>query len=209
MGKRREGNTPVELPLFDLPLQPASAASPAEPTLSRPALPAEAPLTNHLTQGSRHFSARAPGASGKAAAPPPPSGAVALRASASWWDRFLAGLIDLVLIGLAVGAAALGALLLGARLTEKDAIPLALLGLILSFLYWVIPLAFWGQTPGMSRRGLISVCKDRQPLTFGQTVRRWFGALLTLALGGLPILLCLGRGGSLSDRLSYSETLEL
>ncbi len=74
-----------------------------------------------------------------------------------------------------------------------------------SFLYTVVPLAFWGHTLGMSWAGLTAQSLDGEPLSFDQTARRWLGTLVTLALLGLPLLLAL-TGRSLSDRLSGSRT---
>ena len=94
-----------------------------------------------------------------------------------------------------------------------DAFGFAESGLLLfllawSFLYFVIALAFWGQTPGMAWAGVIARARAEEPLSFGQTVRRWAGAWLTWALAGLPGLLAL-TGRSLADRLSDSRTYEL
>jgi uncharacterized RDD family membrane protein YckC len=75
-----------------------------------------------------------------------------------------------------------------------------------SFLYTVVPLAFWGHTLGMTWAGLTAESTGGEPLSFDQTVRRWLGALLTLATAGLPLLLAL-TGRSLADRLSGSRTL--
>jgi len=75
-----------------------------------------------------------------------------------------------------------------------------------SFLYTVVPLAFWGHTLGMTWAGLTAESNGGEPLSFDQTARRWLGALLTLATAGLPLLLAL-RGRSLADRLSGSRTL--
>lgn len=123
-------------------------------------------------------------------------------------DRLYSGLLDL-----GVNALALAGTLLGVRILGVD--PLgngwgswALLAAVFSYLYWVVPLAFWGQTPGMTWRRLIARNIDREPLTFGQASGRWFGALLTVVLFGLPLLLALG-GRSLSDRLSNSQSLTL
>ncbi|HSM51631.1 MAG TPA: RDD family protein, partial [Thermoanaerobaculia bacterium] len=77
-----------------------------------------------------------------------------------------------------------------------------------SFLYWVIPLAFWGQTPGMVWAGVVARNLDDGPLAFGQTARRWLGSLLSLALLGLPGLGAL-RGRSLADWMSGSRTLSV
>ena len=74
-----------------------------------------------------------------------------------------------------------------------------------SFLYSVVTLAFWGQTPGMVAAGLMARSHGDQPLSFGQTGLRWLAGLLTVALGGLPLLVAL-TGRSFADRLSGSAT---
>jgi uncharacterized RDD family membrane protein YckC len=97
----------------------------------------------------------------------------------------------------------------GARLLGVEELPpwppLLLLVLAFSFVYSVVPLAFWGQTPGMAWRGLHARGPGGEPLSFEQTARRWVGALLTAALAGIPLLLT-RSGASVSDRLSGSET---
>lgn len=126
-------------------------------------------------------------------------------ASITVGDRLLAGVADIavhvVMTGIALGAV-LG---LGVPLTTESWPAFAVLVLAFSFLYWVVPLAFWGQTPGMAWIGHIARGDGDEPLSFGQTVRRWIGAWLTVGLVGLPLLLGLG-GRSLSDRLSGTET---
>ncbi|HEX5758108.1 MAG TPA: RDD family protein, partial [Thermoanaerobaculia bacterium] len=124
---------------------------------------------------------------------------------ASRRDRLLAGLADL-LVHAAVGVtAAVGALLLGARPEPADWPPFALFLLSFSFLYAVVPLAFWGQTLGMAWAGLRAVNADGQQLGFGQTALRWLGGLLTAAALGLPLLPA--RRRSLTDWMSGSVTL--
>jgi uncharacterized RDD family membrane protein YckC len=101
----------------------------------------------------------------------------------------------------------LGSWLLGAEPTVAAWAPLGLFLLVFSFLYTVIPLAFWGRTPGMTRAGIYAAHGDREPLTFGQTGVRWVASLFSLALLGLPSLLALtSEQRSLVDRLSGSET---
>ncbi len=75
-----------------------------------------------------------------------------------------------------------------------------------SFLYHVLPLAFWGRTLGMWRSGLVARSRDGRQLTIAQTTLRWLGAAATVALAGLPFLAALS-GRSLADRLSGSVTL--
>ena len=123
-------------------------------------------------------------------------------------DRVLSGLLDLGIQLLVLGATVAAVHAMGIALAPGAAVPFALLGLIFSFLYWFIPLAFWGQTPGMAWVGNSATSLADEPLTFGQSVLRWLGALLTLALAGLPLLLALG-GRSLTDRLSDSKTVVL
>ena len=120
-------------------------------------------------------------------------------------DRLLAGLADLAVQVLMLGLAIAACYLMGIGVTFADWQPFSVLVVAFSFLYWVVPLAFWGQTPGMAWVGHTARSSSGEPLTFGQTSRRWLGAVLTLALAGLPLLLTL-TGRSLTDRLSDSTT---
>ena len=120
-------------------------------------------------------------------------------------DRFLGGLADLAAQLIALGLAVAAVHSLGIAVTFADWAPFGVLMLVFSFLYWTVPLAFWGQTPGMSWVGHTARSVGGEPLSFGQTFLRWFGAGLTLALAGLPLLLALG-GASLTDRISGSRT---
>lgn len=120
-------------------------------------------------------------------------------------SRYLAGLADL-----AVHAAVAVLLLLGARLLGVPAgfgawPALVVFLLVFSFLYSILPLAFWGQTPGMAWAGLVARAPGDVSLTFGQTARRWLGSLLTVALLGLPTLLAATGGRSLADIMSGSD----
>lgn len=184
--RRSRGDDPG---LFDLPLDgPLIAEEPGEepveepgaPDLERrPAAPDRPPEATPTERPARH---RAP-----------------LSA------RFLAGLADLA-VHLALAVALLfGARLLGVEAGFGDWPALALFLLVFSFFYSVLPLAFWGQTPGMAWAGLVARSAGGESLTFGQTGRRWLAALLTATLLGLPVLLALG-GRSLADRWSGSET---
>lgn len=138
--------------------------------------------------------------------PQEPEAAVPAAGPAPLKDRFLSGALDLGIQVLVLGAAVAAVRAIGAPVRLADGLPFAIFGLIFSFLYWFIPLAFWGQTPGMAWVGNSAVRLNDEPLTFGQTLLRWIGALLTLALAGLPLLLAFGGGRSLSDRLSDSKT---
>jgi hypothetical protein len=131
---------------------------------------------------------------------------VAQTAAAPFRARLFAGLVDLG-VHVAVAALALG----GARLLEVRPAPaqlpaFALLLLVFSLFYTVVPLAFWGKTPGMAAVGLACQAGDDLPLTFAEALRRWLAELVTVAALGLPGLLALGGAGrSLADRWSGSE----
>lgn len=120
-------------------------------------------------------------------------------------ERLKAGLADAAVHVGAGLAGVVGCELLGARPEVDDLPALALFLLAFSFLYTVIPLAFWGHTPGMAWAGLLSRAEGDQPLSFGQTVRRWLGGVLTALTLGLPLLLAVG-GRSLADLVSGSRT---
>lgn len=130
-------------------------------------------------------------------------------ASASLGARWKAGLFDLLLhtvLGLFLLA---GSWFLGARIGGLENLGVATFLVVFSFLYSAIPLAFWGQTPGMGWAGLVAATGEDGALAFGQTALRWLGGLLTVALLGLPSLLVLAGGRSLTDRLSGSRTWRL
>ena len=124
-------------------------------------------------------------------------------------SRFLAGLVDLGVQVLMLGAAVFGAWRLGVAPRWDEWAPFAVLGFVFSFLYWFIPLAFWGRTPGMAWTGQIARSLDDEPLSFAQTTLRWLGALLTTAFAGLPLLLALVRGRSLTDLMSDTKTARI
>jgi len=127
------------------------------------------------------------------------------RASAPISARLMAGLADLLVhAAMAVGAVA-GVYLLGVRPRLEDWPPFAVLLLTFSFLYSVVPLAFWGQTLGMAWVGLVATTPEGEALTFEQTALRWLGAFLTSATLGLPLLFA--RRRSPADWLSGSITV--
>ena len=99
-----------------------------------------------------------------------------------------------------------GTALLGASPTLDDWPAFVLPCVAFSFLYHVVPLAFWGRTPGMASMGITARDLDGGGLSFGQAVRRWLATLVTAALLGLPGLLAL-TGRSASDRASGSITI--
>jgi uncharacterized RDD family membrane protein YckC len=199
---RRSEETPDEPLLFDLPLEApgrnAGSTRPASRAARPPLLDEESdPVQGHDLEAifdegdedgglhpSRDLLDGQPGAS----------------------SRIAAGAADL-LVHAAVGVGVLmGARSMGIHLLVSDWPALAVFLLSFSFLYSVVPLAFWGQTPGMAWLGLSSRSRDGEPLAFDQTARRWLGGVMTALLLGLPLLVS-GRRRSLSDLLSGSETV--
>ena len=204
------------LPLFDLPLQKeegaeAEAAPAAEPTLagsSEPLEPAEASKAPKVKQTSLFDVGGGEETTEEFEPEETEVEEIAGEEPAPLFDRLLAGFADLMVHAVLLGVAAGATVALGVPLRLELWPPFAVLGFVLSFLYWTVPLAFWGQTPGMAWIGNSSRSVDDEPLSFGQAVLRWVGALTTIAFAGLPILLALG-GRSLSDRMSDSKTLTL
>lgn len=194
-------NEPEEPLLFDLPLSPGSPGEPDEEE--------EPPLR-------RKRPAREPGRSGPVPVPTPgpeleeeeETAAAPGHGFAGRGSRIAAGLADLV-VHAAVGVLALfGCRGLGVKPDLSAAPAFGVFLLSFSFLYVVLPLAFWGHTPGMAWAGITSRNRDGEALTFDQTARRWLGAVLTLALVGLPLLLAIG-GRTLTDWISGSATYPL
>jgi len=120
--------------------------------------------------------------------------------------RLLAGLGDLALHAAVFVLMLAGARLLGSEVTPAALLPTALGLLLFSLLYTVLPLAFWGQTPGMSFAGIVSSSVDGEPLSFGQSFRLWLASLVAVLLAGLPTVIA-PRGRSLSDRLAGARTV--
>jgi uncharacterized RDD family membrane protein YckC len=120
-------------------------------------------------------------------------------------ERVLAGLADGVLHLAVLAATVVAESLLGLQPAPSQWPGFLAFLLCFSFLYTTIPLAFWGQTPGMAWRGLRARDRLDGQLDFGQSALRWLGVWVTVALAGLPGLLALG-GRSFADRLSRSET---
>ena len=120
--------------------------------------------------------------------------------------RAAAGLADLGVCAAVMVVLLVTLLAQGVRPAVSDWPAGAVFLLTFSFLYAVLPLAFWGRTPGMALAGLRASSTDGRPLTFRQAVLKWLGSVLTVVLAGLPLLLALGGGRSLSDLLSGSMT---
>jgi uncharacterized RDD family membrane protein YckC len=119
--------------------------------------------------------------------------------------RFVAGAIDAGAIAGALLAMVVGTAAIGIRPALADWPSYALVGLVLSFVYAVFSLLFWGKTPGMQRNGLSASSRDGSPLNIGQALLRWLGGICTVLLLGLPTLFDLRGGGTLTDRLSGSQ----
>lgn len=216
---KRQPEPPPELPFFDLPLHP-EAESGNE---------ADSELAGDAPDDGAEVAGRVPASPAAGPDDPPSEEAPTERqrtlfgdeaevgdgevpgeeAVAVWPHRLRAGLADLTIHVLMLAVAAIAALRLGVDLDASHWPPFAGLALIFSFLYWMVPVAFWGQTPGMAWVGHAARSLDDEPLTFRQTFLRWLGALLTAALAGLPQLLSLKGGASLSDRMSASKTVVL
>lgn len=211
-----------ELPLFDLPLDgpaplppeaeqvPAPGSGAPEPESAAEPEGAVEPEGENLPLFNPEVQAPAapPSRSTTTAAASPAEtdeGEDAPARRAAIGERLHGGLVDLAIHIAVLGLAAVSARLMGVALSVEDWPPFILLGLVFSFLYWVIPLAFWGRTPGMTWAGQVARASNDEPLTFGQTALRWLAALLTVAGLGLPLLLALS-GRSLSDRMSDSTT---
>ena len=119
--------------------------------------------------------------------------------------RFAAGGADLLVHAAILVLALLGVRGMGVRPALEAWPAFTLFLLSFSFLYTVLPLAFWGHTLGMAWRGITSRNRDGEPLTFDQTVRRWLGGIATVATLGLPLLVT-GDRRSLTDVISGSAS---
>jgi hypothetical protein len=129
----------------------------------------------------------------------------ALDGHATVGNRLAAAGADLLIHAAVAVTLVLGTRAMGVRPSLEEWPAVALFLLVFSFLYAVVPMAFWGHTFGTACAGLTSRNLDGEPLTFDQTTRRWAGGMLTLATLGVPLLFA-RRGRSLSDVLSGSET---
>lgn len=132
--------------------------------------------------------------------------ALPIEGPATLTSRLGSALLDLAAMAAAAVALLAGAALLGTNPTPGDWPAFVLPWVAFSFVYYVMPLAFWGRTPGMASLGLTARHLDGHGLSFGQAVRRWLASLLTTALLGLPGLLAL-TGRSASDLASGSITI--
>lgn len=202
--RRPDEDTEDQL-LFDLPLDPAAAPPSRTETRRTPARPRQAPAARGEADGELEPPAIRAEHPIEPEDPDEEIWEAASAAGAGFGSRLAAGVADLLIHAAVLMIALVGTRLLGVRPTLAEAPALGVFLLAFSFLYTIVPLAFWGHTLGMAWTGLVSQNHDGEPLTFGQTARRWLGAVLTLAAAGLPLLLVFG-GRSLADLLSGSVT---
>lgn len=194
-------DTPDEPLLFDLPLDiSAERSRPVAPERKRPAAqsPPARPVIAAPEPDDFLDDVEEEDGDETAAAKIPSSGTGA-------GSRIAAGAADLLVHAAMAVLVLVGTRMLGVHPVLADWPALGIFLLAFSFLYMVVPLAFWGHTLGMAWAGLVARNQDGEPLTFDQTARRWLGGLLTLGLAGLPLLLT-GTRRSLTDRLSGSAT---
>lgn len=125
---------------------------------------------------------------------------------ASLAKRCMASLVDMALMVGVLGVLLGGGYLLGAPSGMSHLGFYLPTWLLFAFLYHVVPLVFWGRTPGMAYAGIIARGCDGGTMTGAQAMRRWLAGVATLLLLGLPGLAALG-GRSLADRASGTTTL--
>jgi len=204
---------PEETPELDLPPSaPKSRERAGAPAAGRSPRPAVNDLLPFESPAEAHSYPRAVPSPRSVAAPADDEEDEALGAASvssvfpSGRERWIAGAADLVVHAAVLVVALIGVRALGIHPALQHAAPFGLFLASFSFLYTVIPLAFWGQTLGMGWMRTIARDRDGQALTFDQTARRWFGGLIVAGLLGLPVWLA-RRGRSLTDWLSGSITL--
>jgi uncharacterized RDD family membrane protein YckC len=213
---RRPGKPtePEEPMLFDLPLSaPGSDEDPDEPPMRAPRQqrsesrrPAPESERSHETTRTERPRPVPVASTAPPAGPPVANEEPAARGEfAGPGRRAASGLADIVVHVAVAVVALLGCRALSVEADFREIPAFALFLLSFSFLYTVLPLAFWGHTPGMAWAAITSHNRDGEPLTFDQTVRRWLGGLLTMALLGLPLLVAPG-GRTLTDWISGSAT---
>lgn len=208
--KGRKGSEPEGPSLFDAPLRereegksPGAGSLPLFPELEEP--PAASDLQREesapdepLEEGLEPENEAVEGDPDLSFAPSAPVVA-----------RLLAGIADLLIHGGVLVLLLWGVHTFGIPLDTSLIAPLGVFFLSFSFLYTVVPLAFWGQTPGMAGLGLMSCTPEGQHLTFFETARRWAALVITVALLGLPTLLAVGGRRSLADLASGARTVQL
>ena len=233
MSKRRKSAEP-ELPLFDLPLQGGDESDSLPLEMDPDPVPAAPKAPKRKRRRAAKSSGTPQPAAPQPAAPQPaapllfseeelagaqmahpvaiddeePEVLLAEEELPLIQDRLLGGLADVTIHLATLGSMIVAVQLMGVPVALSDWPAFAGLTLIFSFLYSVVPLAFWGHTPGMAWVGHSARSESDEPLSFPQTAMRWLGSLFTVLLLGLPLLLGLS-GRSLADRVSDSKTLQL
>ena len=202
--KRSDPEHPADL-LFDLPLDPsAPEPPPAETGASEPpggdaAQDYEEPEAMPLWDPEEAADS-AHHAEELATEPEPSPRWVA----APLQPRIFAAALDVAAIAAVLGIALLLLLWLEVTPTTSMAPALGLFLASFSFVYFVVPLAFWGRTPGMARAQLVARSKRQDPLTIQQALFRWLGFLLVAGSAGVLGLLTLA-GISPADLISRSR----
>lgn len=190
--RRSESGKPDDS-LYDLPIDSDAAAGHESagsevqeelPLEEAPARPPDSPQIGAATGTGSH---------------PPPSDPE----RELYGRRWAAGTLDLAAHLVVLAAAVAGSWALGAAPARAALPPLALFTAAFSFVYHVMPLTFWGRTPGMAGTGLIARAADGGPLTINQAVKRWLGAVFNVASLGFPFLV--SRNRSLADLFSRSQ----
>lgn len=113
------------------------------------------------------------------------------------WRRAVAVIIDIILIG--VVTAVLGGVLAQARLATLA----SLIGLVISFGYYIYLEGNYGQTIGKMALGIVVVTEDGDPIDYGpaaiRTVLRIIDALPFLYLLGIVLVFVTDRKQRLGD----------
>lgn len=192
-GQSPDGDDHDTRPIADLPLfAPAEIATEPERADDRDGRADPAGSEQHATQP---VASRAAEGSDRESAGP-----------ASVRHRLLASALDAVAMLLTLGLLVAFSLAMGVDVEWAD-LPLYLpTWLAFGFFYQVLPLLFWGRTPGMTLVGIESSDRRGGPLTFQQATLRWLAGLVTWSLAGIPGTLAF-TGRSLVDRASRSRTL--
>lgn len=183
---------------FDLPLDPLGTM--VEPSRraegAQPELPLDSPSTRPAPAPETPETQEPPEAPVESEPGPRPASSVYAR---RWAAGALDGGVHLAVLVLA----AAGSWWLGVPLTRVSILPLVVFLGCFSFVYHIVPLTFWGHTPGMAGVGLVARDPNGEPLTIHQAGQRWLGGILNLATLGLFFLI--SRERSLPDLLSRSK----
>jgi len=179
---------------FDLALDtPPATAEPSDREM-QPELPLEAAAKRPLESGEE----TSPGFN-----QPAPGDLLESAAGGLINKRLAGGTLDFAIHLAVLASAVAGSWWLGVPPSRVSFFPLLLFILSFSFVYHVLPLTFWGHTPGMASVGLLARSLDGGPLTIAQTILRWLGVLVIVLSLGL-LFLVRPHARSIPDRLSGS-----